>query len=260
MLPDFKMIVHKFPDNPDIEIWPIADVHLGAAEHNSGAWAAFCQDFQKRENAYLVLAGDLLNNCTRSSISNIYEEVLRPREQKKLMAEMLEPLKDRILCCVSGNHERRNKDVDDSPAYDIMCKLNCEHLFRENMAFVKLQFGEIYGAGQQNPTYMLAVTHGAGGGALTGGVVNRAERFAYTIDGCDILILGHSHKPFTTQPSKIYIDKRNEKVSFKPFKVLSVTSWMDYGGYAVQKMLSPTSIAPQVIRLSGRKKQIEVTM
>ena len=43
MLPDFKLISHKF-DNRDIEIWPISDVHLGAAEHNAEAWAAFCRE------------------------------------------------------------------------------------------------------------------------------------------------------------------------------------------------------------------------
>ena len=104
MLPDFKMIVHKFPARPDIEIWPIADVHLGAAEHNAEAWADFCKQIQAEDNAYVLLLGDLLNNCTRSSISDIWREVLTPRQAKKLMVEMLEPLKSKILAAVTGNH------------------------------------------------------------------------------------------------------------------------------------------------------------
>ena len=32
MLPDFEMIIHKFPEREDITIIPIADVHLGARE------------------------------------------------------------------------------------------------------------------------------------------------------------------------------------------------------------------------------------
>jgi hypothetical protein len=73
---------------------------------------------------------------------------------------MLEPLRDRIICGVSGNHERRSvKDCDDDPAYDIMCKLDIEDKYRENIAFVKIQFGRQDANGQKNPTYKIAVTH-----------------------------------------------------------------------------------------------------
>lgn len=261
MLPDFKLIKHKFP-NEDIEIWPISDVHLGAAEHNAEAWAAFCRELEQRQNAYLILGGDLINNATRSSVSNIFEETMRPREQKKRMVEMLAPLRSKVLAAVSGNHERRSgaKDADDDPTYDILCKLDLETVYRENMAFVKLHFGDEQIDGTRNPTYILVVTHGAGGGVLTGGVVNKAERFGYVLDGADALILGHSHKPFVTQPSKIKINAQKDTVYLKPFRVVSTTSWMDYGGYAMQKMLPPTSIAPQIIKLYGHKKKIEVTM
>lgn len=261
MMSDLDIIVRHFPENKDIKIYPISDVHLGAAEHLYAEWTAFCENILNDENAYVVLGGDLINNSTRNSVSNIFEETMRPREQKRRMAEMLEPIKDRILCAVSGNHERRSaKDADDDPTHDILCKLDLEEVYRENIAFVKLQFGKIEGRGLDNPTYILAVTHGAGGGVLTGSAVNRNERFGYVIDGLDCLIVGHTHKPFVTQPSKIKIDPHNNKVSLRPFKVVSSTSWLNWGGYAAQKMLSPTSFALQVLTLSGSKKEIKVTM
>lgn len=261
MLSDFEIITHHFSENKDIIIYPISDVHLGASEHMEKEWGAFCESVLDNPNAYIVLGGDLINNATRNSVSNIFEETMRPREQKKVMAEMLEPLRDRVLCSVSGNHERRSgKDSDDDPTYDIMCKLDIEHLYRENMAFVKVQIGKKDSNGVKNPTYMLTVTHGAGGGLLTGGSVNRNERFGYVVDGMDCLIVGHTHKPFVTQPSKIKIDPYNNKVDIKPFKVVSTTSWLNYGGYAAQKMLLPSSHAPQVITLCGKRKDIKVTM
>lgn len=261
MYSDFDLIVHKFTQNNDLYICPISDVHLGAAEHMEKEWAKFCVDILSKPHAYIVLGGDLINNATRTSVSNIFEEKLRPREQKKRMVEMLSPIKDRILCAVSGNHERRGvKDIDDDPSYDIMCKLDLEHLYRENIAFVKIQIGDVNGSGITNPTYSFAVTHGAGGGVLSGGVINRNERFGYVLDGCDALIVGHSHKPMISQPSKIFVDTKNNKISIKPFKVITSTSWLNYGGYAVQKMLLPTSHAPQLITLAGRKKEIKVEM
>ena len=185
---------------------------------------------------------------------------MRPREQKKIMVTMLEPLRDKILCAVSGNHERRNRDVDNDITYDIMCKLDLEWVYRENIAFVKIQMGRKDGNGVKNPTYVLTVTHGSGGGILTGGAVNRNERFGYVLDGSDALIVGHTHKPYVTQPAKLKIDAQNNRVSIKPFKVVSMTSWLGYGGYAAQKMLLPTSHAPQTIKLCGRRKEITVTM
>ena len=250
MQKDFDLLQYHFESNNDIEIYPISDVHLGAAEHMETEWDSFCSHLLEKPNAYITLGGDLINNSTRNSVANVFEETMRPREQKKRMAEMLEPIKSRILCAVTGNHERRStKDADDDPTYDIMCKLDLEDIYRENIAFVKIQIGDIDGCGTKNPTYTLVVTHGAGGGMLTGGSVNRNERFGYVVDGMDCLIVGHTHKPFVTQPSKLLIDPRNNKVSIRPFKVVSSTSWLDYGGYAAQKMLIPSSHAPQVIRL-----------
>ena len=258
MLSDLTLITHHFPERKDIRIYPIADVHLGAAEHMTREWEQFCERI-KDEQAYIILGGDLINNSTRNSVSNIFDEVMRPRDQKRLMVEMLKPIRDRILCMTTGNHERRNKDVDDDPSYDIACKLDIEDVYRENIAFLKIQIGNKELDGTRNPTYLLTVTHGAGGGMLTGGAVNRAERFAYVLDG-DALILGHTHKPFVTQPSKIKIDPHNNKVTLKPFKVISMTSWMSWGGYAAQKMLNPTSFCPQVITLCGTKKEISVSL
>lgn len=261
MLHDFELITRHFEKNDDLIIYPISDVHLGAAEHMEREWEYFCERLLDNPNAYIILAGDLINNTTRSSVANVFEETMRPREQKKRMVKMLEPIKSRILCGVSGNHERRSlKDADDDPTYDIMCKLDLEELYRENMAFVKIQIGNINGDGTKNPTYVLAVTHGAGGGMLTGASVNRAERFGYVIDGMDCLIMGHTHKPLITQPSKLKIDPYHNRVTVKPFKVVVSTSWLNYGGYAAQKMLLPSSHAPQTIQLCGRCKDIKVTM
>ena len=261
MQKDFDLLTYHFENNDDIEIYPISDVHLGAAEHMDVEWDSFCSHLLEKPNAYVTLGGDLINNSTRNSVANVFEETMRPREQKKRMAEMLEPIKSRILCAVTGNHERRSvKDADDEPTYDIMCKLDLEDIYRENIAFIKIQVGNVKSSGMTNPTYTLVVTHGAGGGILTGGSVNRNERFGYVVDGMDCLIVGHTHKPFVTQPSKLKIDTHNNKVSIRPFKVVSSTSWLNYGGYAAQKMLIPSSYAPQIIRLGGNRKSIKVTM
>ncbi len=267
MLGDFELITHDLTGGHDVTIIPISDVHLGAAECMEQEFIEFIDRVRQTENVYLTLGGDLLNNATKSSVSNIYDEVYRPSTAKRMMANILEPVRDRILCAVGGNHERRSsKDVDDDITYDIMAKLDIENLYRENVAFLKIQMGRETDAngnrsrGKLRPTYCIAVTHGSGGGVLTGAGVNRNERFGYALDNVDALIVGHTHKPYTTQPGKVYVDLNNNKVSVKPFKVISSTSWLSFGGYAAQKMLLPSTHCLQTLLLRGDKKEMIVTM
>lgn len=259
------MIQHQFLGGHDITIIPISDVHLGSPGCMEQEFVRFIKTVKETPNMYLVLGGDLIDNGTRSGVTNVFRATMSPSAQKKEMANILSEVRDRCLCFVPGNHERRSgKDADDDPMYDIAAKLDLEHLYRENIAFVKIQMGknrkEVGSVGDKRPTYMLTVVHGSGGGILTGGSVNRGERFGYVIDGMDALIVGHTHKPFTTQPGKIYIDPRNNKVSVKPFKVISSTSWLEYGGYAAQKMLLPTTHCLNTLTLRGDHKEIVVTM
>lgn len=265
MLPDFEMIQHSFFGGHDITVIPISDVHLGSPECMEQEFMKFIDKVAQTEHTYLVLGGDLIDNGTKSSVTNPFRATMPPSAQKREMAKILEPVRDRILCFVPGNHERRSgKDADDDPVYDIAAKLDLEDLYRENTAFVKIQLGKEGSHDsinpKQRPTYMLVVVHGAGGGILTGGAVNRSERFGYVIDGMDALIVGHTHKPYTTQPGKIFIDKYNNTVSVKPFKVISSTSWLSYGGYASRMMLLPSTHCLNTLTLKGNRKEMLVTM
>lgn len=261
MLGDFEMIKHKIKEKETVVI-PVSDVHLGAIEHREREWQSFCKMIEETPNVYLTLGGDLVNNSVRSSVANPFDEVYRPREQKQLMVEYLKPIKDRIICAVSGNHEARStKEVDADITYDIMSKLDIEHLYRENVAFVKLSLGERASGNLAETTHVLCVTHGAGGGIYTGAAVNRNERFIQTLEGVDCLIVGHTHKGAVSKPQKIVVNSNNGKITFRTTVVVSSVSWLNYGGYAARKMLAPSDTAnPQRIIFGGTKdkKNIEV--
>lgn len=259
---DSDMIIHKLYGGHDITVIPFSDTHFGSEECMEDLLRQFIHSIKETPNVYVTLGGDLIDNGTRNGITNVFRAKYPPHIQKREMANMLSEIRDRILCFVPGNHERRsNKDADDCPMYDIAAKLDLEHLYRENLAIVKLQLGQETRANSElRPTYIMAVTHGAGGGYLPGASVNRGQRYGYIFNGIDVLVLGHTYVPYNIKYKKIKVDPHNNKVTEENFKVICATSWLEYDGYPIQKMLYPAAFAEQTMILSGKGKGITITM
>lgn len=256
MLNDFEMVCHNLPKE-DAIIIPVGDVHLAAREHCRKAWDEFCSTVMSRKNVYLIIGGDMMNNALKTSVSNIYEDVMSPSEEKAQLVTQLTPLKDRILCGVQGNHERRTiRDADQDPLYDIFCKMDIEDRYRQNAAFMKLHFGNQ--ENHKNPTYTFAVVHGNGSSIYTVSSAAKAERFGMSIDGIDCLVSFHTHKPIDAPIGKLVVDRQNNCVSVKPWRLVVAPSWLDYSAYAIQKLLTPTARVNQEIWLRGSEKELKV--
>lgn len=208
-----------------------------------------------------MICGDMINNGTKSSKSNTYDETMRPSEQKQWLAEQLKPIADKILCGCSGNHESRSvKETDDNPLYDVFSKLNIEHLYRENGCVLIMRFGDDHSqAGKTRPCYATLVTHGVGGGMYVGSGGNKAERLGSVIDGLDCIIAGHVHKPGEFPVGKMLIDKRNNNIIQQQFRVVIATSWLKYGGYGLKGMFTPTAFLLHEIVYSSDEKLLRVT-
>ena len=76
---DFELIQKHFANRDNITIIPISDVHLGASEHMQTEWINFINQVKSVPNCYVILGGDLVNNATKSCVSNIFVETMRPR-------------------------------------------------------------------------------------------------------------------------------------------------------------------------------------
>lgn len=258
MLSDFDIIIRRF--DSAIKIACISDVHFGGIGHCEKQWKKFIKMVQEDPTLYLVLGGDLINNNVRSGVGSPWDDYIRPSEQKRMMVEFLEPIKHRVLCAVSGNHERRSlKDSDTDVMYDIMAKLDLEHLYRPNAAFMKIQIGQRTNAPNKGKcTYTFAVTHGTGGGQ-TGAAVNRNERWGSNIENVDCVISGHTHKGAVSKPMKMVFDPHNDKILFKQFVSVICVPWQEYVDFPLQKMMNPSTAAnPQFLYLNDKEKNIEV--
>ena len=261
MITDTVPIVKHFDSQDDITIYPIFDVHIGSAEFQEAKFVSFIERIKNEPNSYVVIGGDLIDNGTRSSIANPFEQTMRPREQKIYAAELLHPIVDKILCVVPGNHEARSvKEVDDSPVYDICCKLNIEERFRENAAFLLLRFGDPSQSGKNRPVYSIVVMHGSGGASTIGTGINKQERYAQTFEGVDMVITGHTHRPTVAPSAKTVVNKAQATVAQRVFYNVVASSWLQYGGYAMNKQYAPVATAEQYIVLGGNSFSMKVTM
>lgn len=259
MLDDFTPIVHEFKGNEQVKIYPIADLHIGSPECRIEAWYEFVEKLKSEPRSYLTIGGDMMDNGLKNSKTNVYGQTMRPREQKRWLVEQLKPVREKILCIVPGNHEARNDDVDDNPLYDVACKLDLEDVCRENGAFLILRIGDVKGSGERNPTYTGLVQHGTGGGGTIGGQVNKLTKYAMAFEGLDFVVSGHTHKPFNVPDARLVLDAHNKRVIEKPFRAITATSWLKYGGYGFGKQYAPAAYSLAEILLEGNKKQLRVS-
>lgn len=252
MKSDFELIVNKLgTDLDEINIYPLGDLHIGSSEFDERLWLEWKDRVLNDPKGYVVMVGDLVDNGLKNSKTNSYEALLRPREQKAWLADQLRPLKGKILGACRGNHENRSvNDTDDCPLYDVMAKLDIEDLYRENMAFLKINLG--FRNKERQHSYTMVLAHGASR--------NKTETFGYAIDGMDILVTGHTHSAGTRFPSKIVIDSKNEIVKTSGFTHIVVPSFAKYGGYALRGMYLPQDSAKTpIITLSGKGKEVKIT-
>lgn len=248
---DFDLIVKKFGvDVETVNVYPLGDLHIGSTEFNLDNWNRWSKAVQADPNGVVILVGDMMDNGLKNSKTNSYAQTLQPFQQKKLLVELLEPISDKIVLSLQGNHEYRSVYLtDDCPLYDALARLWIEDTYRENFGFLKISLGKKNA--ERQFTYTLAVAHGKS--------KNKNEKFAYAIDGMDVFITGHTHQPASSFPAKIVIDPYNEVVKMRGYKHVSVPSFQNFGGYALRDMYMPQdgTVFP-VITLNGTKKEVIV--
>jgi len=253
MKSDFEMIKYKTEkDIGELRIYPLGDLHIGSNMFNESIWRHWKSKVMADENAVVVIIGDLFDNGLKNSKTNCYEATMRPREQKEWLKRELFDIKDKIIGVVDGNHELRStNEADDSPLYDVMCKLDLEDLFRENACFMKVSVGTRKTSKEKQVAYGMVLQHGASR--------NRVNNYSFAIDGCDVMITGHTHQAENSFPQKIVMDMHNEMIRPVPFTRVVVPSFQDFGGYALRGMYMPSDNTRfPIIKLNGKEKGVSV--
>jgi len=86
---------------------PFGDLHYGHPNCDTKAAQGYL-DWAKKNDAWILLMGDLLENSSRDSVgSGVYEQIMNPDDQKYEIVDMLKPYRHLILGLLTGNHEER---------------------------------------------------------------------------------------------------------------------------------------------------------
>ncbi len=247
----------------EVEIHTLADLHIGDRFADKDGIKERIQYIKDTPNAYCILNGDLMNNATKTSVSDSYAEELTPMEQVEMCVELLEPIKDKIICMTSGNHEKRtyNKEGIDISKLVAM-QLKIADRYSPTACIVFLRFGKAkdnHGRDGGQMCYTLMCNHGSGGGRKEGAKAIRLADMASIIDA-DIYIHSHTHLPMVMKQGFYRVSLSNSSVAKVDKLFVNTSAMLDYGGYGEAFEFKPSSKHSPVIYLNGCVKRFEAKL
>lgn len=257
-----RCIKCDLPYADKIEIHPMADLHIGDAHCDYKSILERIEYIKNTPNAYCILDGDLMDTAIANSVGDTYGATLQPMEQLQHCVKLFDPIKDKILAVLPGNHENRVYRSDGLDITQIMCsQLGLQDKYSPTTALLFVRFGKCtQGGGHgRRQWYTIYVTHGSGGGRKPGGKVNRLEDLSGIVDA-DIYIHAHTHLPLVFKESFYRVSGPNSSVALVDKLFVNTAASLDYGGYGDAQAFRPASKQAPVIYLNGHKREMSALL
>jgi predicted MPP superfamily phosphohydrolase len=242
-----------------IEIHTLADLHMGDKQCDYDEIKRQIKAIANTPNAYCILNGDLMNNATKTSISDCYAENLTPMQQIGQAVDLLMPIRDKILSIQSGNHEKRTYQKEGIDLTEVMARelrLVDKYSKAGNLIFVRFGWNE---KRDRKQWYSIYANHGTGGGRKEGAKAIRLADMASIVDA-DVYIHSHTHLGMIMKQGFYRVDNNNSSVQFVDKLFVNTASALTYGGYGSEFEFKPGSNHTPIIYLDGIKKQADARM
>ena len=236
----------------------MADLHIGDAHCDYKGIIERIEYINNTPNAYVILDGDLMDTAIATSVGDTYGATLAPMEQLKHCVKLFEPIRDKILAVLPGNHENRVYRTDGLDITQLMCsQLGLQDRYSPTTALLFIRFGKnTTHKGHGRPQlYTIYCTHGAGGGRKEGGKVNRLADLACIVDA-DCYVMGHTHLPVIMKESFYRVSGANSSVALVDKLFVNTAASLNYGGYGDAAGFKPASKQAPVIYLNGHKREM----
>lgn len=233
-------------DKQEIVILPLSDIHLGSALFNNKMFNKTVQRLIDEPNTYTILNGDLIDNSNKLSVGDVYGATLTPEQQINTLVELLQPIKDKILCATSGNHENRTyRTCGIDIMNQVMSRLGLKEKYSRHSYVLFVSFGKQSRAKKrENRRYTFSIygRHGSGSGGTTGGKANVLKRMGGVVNNADIYMISHTHEPMIIPAKQFTLDNRTKTIRAIDQLYFNTTAFLDYGEYADDFGLPPNII------------------
>lgn len=172
----------------EMVLYPLGDWHLGSSQCSENFIRQVISEIKHTPNARWVGMGDMMENAIIGSKSDVYTQMLPPREQLNHIVSLLKPIEKQGLFLISGNHEQRTmRAVGIKPEEHIAVQLNLP--FKEFSCLATLDFVRC----KTPRTFTCYFHHNYGGGYQNGSKVNRADQLRHIVPTADAIFSGHFH-------------------------------------------------------------------
>lgn len=257
-----KAIKCDLPSNISmLELHTFADEHIGDEHSDIDRIKKRIQYVAEHKNAYCVLNGDILDYASRSSIGDIETREFNIMGQLEKAVELFSPIKDKILCITSGNHEARGYRKEGFDISKVIAmQLGISDKYSPTSAIIFLRFGKTSGHTHNRPQrYTVYINHGSGGGRKEGAKAIRLADMASIVDA-DIYIHSHTHLPMIMKQGFFRVDVCNSVISHVTKLFVNTAANLDYGGYGESNEYKPSSTDTPVIYLNGSRKEMNARL
>lgn len=251
----------------------LGDVHLGNKHCDEKTLKMLAQRIVDEPNTYWVGLGDMCE------FINLRDPRFDPEELPVWMfgaAELsdiakaevgrflgiMAPTREKCLALCSGNHEdailqHSERDVY-STIVDGLSVAGQDHRL-DHRGFLTWRFGQSSDAKKGGSTaFRFWLTHGSGGGRKPGATANRLEDLAAQVDGCDVVVSGHTHRA-QYHGSCVYRAGAKPGLVHKDTKhLISIPALCSDMRYAESKDMTPLPIGWAELTITPERREISV--
>lgn len=260
--PEIKTVSCDYPtDWPYANVYAMADLHEGDERAYSQYAYAMVDIIKNDPYGLCALNGDLFNTAILYSVSDIYAETMRPRQQIDAGIKIFSPIAQKIIGVDGGNHEARVARLVDMDMTDIMCReLGIRERYHPSGLLIFVRFGEGTDGKRhkRKQWYSIYMTHGRGGGTTPGGKMNRLVKLQSIVDA-DAYIHSHSHESIIREGAGFRVSTANGSIKRVQKMFVNTGSPLLWGGYAQDMELAPGSLATPVLTLYAERKFMTAT-
>ena len=244
-----------------IDILPIADYHWADPNSDHDKIMEDIKYIREHDDVFCILNGDLMDCAIASSVGDTYGATTTPMEELRICVELFQPIADKILCVVPGNHESRHYKTNGIDLTELMCRqLGIIDRYSPTTALMFIRFGGLNThSHSRKVAYTMYVSHGGGGGRKEGGKIQRLVDLSTVVDA-DIYVCGHTHLPAMLKTSFARPCMANSSVTFGTKLFVNTSAKLGYGGYGEVGGFRPACTDTPIIRLNGERKEMRATL